>query len=511
MSKKTTDITNEDVSSFRINRAKNIKEMYADDASLYNRYNRAQRNVSLSAKTAASVRSLLDKAITNRSEVVSMSKKLYAINPIYASVIEYMANMFMWRYKVTPRKLFTKSKSKAKKSLKSDDYNIMYNQMLEVVDGLMIETKFPTMLTLLYTQGAVYFTTACDDDVLTIETVLLPDKYCRKVGETQYGTNIIAFNFSYFDDLGLKPEEQKDLFKQFPSEFEKCYRKYKNDNNLEWQKLDPHFSSGLLLNDYSIPTYFYILGGILDYEKYQDNELERNENMLKYLVVQKMPVYQDQLVFEMDEVKELHASMKRIIDKGDKTRLLTTFGDVSLLKVSENDTAENQVLSKAFKAIFNNAGFNSGIFTSDSVEALKMSLVRDKGIVWKQVSSLLNFYTIAINNWYDFGTYQADIDILPISQYTYDDDIKVYKENATLGVGKLDYIIATGIKQKDIVDNFTLEAFLKLDRITPMQTSYTQTADSNVNTKESNKGDGQDSKSGIEPTETEKPSKSDED
>ena len=58
----------------------------------------------------------------------------------------------------------------------------------------------------------------------------------------------------------------------------------------------------MLLNEAGLPTYFYIYGGILDYEKYQDNELERNENSLKYLVVHTMPVYQDQLIFEVDEI-----------------------------------------------------------------------------------------------------------------------------------------------------------------------------------------------------------------
>ena len=90
---------------------------------------------------------------------------------------------------------------------------------------------------------------------------------------------------------------------------------------------------------------------------------------------------------------------------------------------------------------------------------------------------ILSFYSIAINNWFDFKTLQANIDILPISFYNYNDDIEVFRENATLGVGKLDYIIASGIKQRDIVDQLDLESFLKLDSIKPMQTSYTQTAE----------------------------------
>ena len=74
----------------------------------------------------------------------------------------------------------------------------------------------------------------------------------------------------------------------------------------------------------SIPTYFYLLGGILDYEKYQDNELERHDNLLKYLVVHTMPHYEDNLIFEVDEVEAIHKSLKRIVDTGEKARLITT-------------------------------------------------------------------------------------------------------------------------------------------------------------------------------------------
>jgi hypothetical protein len=255
----------------------------------------------------------------------------------------------------------------------------------------------------------------------------------------------------------------------------------------------------------SIPTYFYLLGGILDYEKYQDNELERNDNLLKYLVVHTMPHYEDNLIFEVDEVEAIHQSLKRIVDTGEKARLITTYGDVHVDRISENDTSENQVLSKAFAAIFNNAGFNSGLFTGDSVTALEMSLIRDKGRVWKHVQSLLNFYTIAINNWFEFKDYQADIDILPISPYTYNDDIVKYKENATLGVGKLDYFIASGIKQKNIQDQLQLESFLKLNEITPMQTSYTQTADDRQEESKGEDTDKKDNKTEVEPSDNKNP------
>ena len=129
-----------------------------------------------------------------------------------------------------------------------------------------------------------------------------------------------------------------------------------------------------------------------------------------------------------------------------------------------------------------------------------MSLIRDKGMVWKYVQQIVSFYNVAINNWFDFKGYQADIDILSISPYTYIDDIEVFKNNATLGVNKIDYLIASGIEQKHISDVLLLEKTLGLENITPMQTSYTQTAKDRIDTSD-NVDNVDDQKTGIEPSE----------
>jgi len=463
---------------FKIDRVKKLKKLYESEPSAARLRDQKPYYKSVDFITAAQVRAAMWADVGDVEKLSETSRKLYAANPIYASIINYLANMYMWRYKVIPHKVYTKSKAKLKKQPKEDDFMLTYNTMLEVVDGLSIETKFPALLSILFTTGSVYFTTVCDEETLAIDTILLPTKYCRQVGQTQFGTSIIEFDFTYFDQIGSTAVISKEEYlKTFPAEFIKLYHKFEKDRTFRWQVLDPHFTSGLMLNDVAMPTFFYLYGGILDYEHYQDNELERNENLLKYIVVHTMPHYEDKLIFEVDEVDAIHKSLKKIVETGEKARLITTYGDVHVDKISENDTSENEVLSKAFKAIFNNAGFNSGIFTSESVQALKMSLIRDKGYVWKFVQALSNFYSITINNWFDFKDFQADIDILPISTYTYDDDIKVYKDNATLGVDKLGYLIASGVKQKNIQDNFNLEKFLKLDQMVPMQTSYTQTAE----------------------------------
>lgn len=214
----------------------------------------------------------------------------------------------------------------------------------------------------------------------------------------------------------------------------------------------------------------------MDYEQYQDNELERNENLLKYVIVQTVPHYEDKLIFEVDEVQAMQQSLEKKLAVNKNVRVATTYGDIHVERIAEDETTANEVLDKSYKTIFNNGGFNSALFNGESVQALNYSILRDRSQVWRYVLALTNFYTIALNNYLDFKNYQLDIEILPISSYTFNDDINTYRQNATLGVGRLDFMIASGIKQKNIEDTLKLEKILKLEEIKPMQTSYTQTA-----------------------------------
>lgn len=478
--KESTD--NAQLIKFSKERVKELRKLYSDESSAGNALNKPINFSSKTYKSADEIRKALQQAVTsgNRDDVVKLSKRMYSINPVYASLISYFSDMFLWRYTITPHKLLTKKindKPLSSFRIGKNDYATIYQAMVEIVEGLNLEAKAPLILTQLFIEGAAYFTTFCDDDSLTIDTITFPSKYCRKIGETQFGTSIIQLDYEYFNSLGLRKEQVQEFLESFPKEIQEGYQAFINDTrNNRWQTLDPHYSSCIMLNEKAIPVFAYTLGSMINYELYGDNELARNENLLKYIVVHKMPLYQDQLIFEVNEVQAIHEGLSKIVNTSDKTRLITTYGDVSIEKIQDTENTENKVLEKAFESIFNNAGLNASIFTGESVESIKYSLLRDKAQVWKYIEQLTNFYNMCVNSWFDFGSYEANINILPISQYSYENDIIAYRDNATLGIGKLDYIVATGIKQKNIADRFELEKFLKLDEITPLQSSYTQSS-----------------------------------
>jgi hypothetical protein len=97
---------------------------------------------------------------------------------------------------------------------------------------------------------------------------------------------------------------------------------------------------------------------------------------------------------------------------------------------------------------------------------------------FKQLNFIINFYNLGINNLFSFSPYQARINLLPISIYDEESKVEMYLNNANFGIGKLEAVVATGIKQKDITDKYDLEQFLQLDKIlVPLQSAYTSTPD----------------------------------
>lgn len=223
--------TDSKITNFRKDRVSIIESIYSDEPSTSRRYNRSLSGGSNLPSTAEEVRTLLNKSFSNTDAVVKLSQDLYARNPIYKSIIDYLVNIYIWRYKITPHKVYNKSKAQSKKSLKDDEFLMQYHLMLEAVDGISIETKFPEILRKIFVEGGVYFTTMKNDETYTVDTLLLPSKYCRKIGETQFGTSLIQFDFSYFSDLGLTEKELKEYFKSFPKDFAKAYNNYKKDSN----------------------------------------------------------------------------------------------------------------------------------------------------------------------------------------------------------------------------------------------------------------------------------------
>ena len=451
-------------SNFKISRS-TIEEMYKDDSSIV-------RNVNQNKNQTSNIGNLtLDSFnsnyynINNLELVRGYSREAYAFYPVYSTLIDSLSNMFYWRYVFYPRSV--------KEKANTADYEEVYNNIAEVVDGLSIETTFPGLLTKLFTDGSLFLTTVRRNSSKTITTLMLPPKYCRVTGVTQFGTKIYQFDMSYFDTLGLTEAQLKEIFKMYPDEMQSFYNIYKKDTKQQWHKLNPKFSAAFVLNDNSFPTYLRSLGAIMQYDQYRANELIRNEQQLEKIIAHKMPTWEDKLVVEIPEMTQLHKSMSKVLAKNSRTKMLTTFGDLDVLSIGEDQSKENKTLTNAYGAIFNVGGENENLYSGTIKESLEFSLRRKESEVWQHVQELVAFYNLVINNQFNFKGYQCSLNMLPLSFYNLEKSLLQYKEGATLGVSKIEYIVALGTKQIDIPSKVELETFLKLDELKPLSTSYT--------------------------------------
>lgn len=477
--------TSESLQNFRITKAA-IKDMYRDDEGVRARYN---KNTSSSSSVGASELLSLSNAFYDVSRIDDSrkySQEAYAFYPVYATVIDDLSNMFTWDYCYLPRAI----KEKASKA----DFEEIYNLMGEVIDGLSLETTCPSILTRLLVDGAIFLYGAKSANSKTITTLALNPKYCKIDGISQFGTATYLFDFSYFESLSLSKEEREDLFNVFPPEFKEKYDEYAKDKNKKrWQRLNPRFAAALTCNTLGVPTKLQGLFALKRYDTYMSNELERNTQQLDKIIAHKMPTYEDRLVVEIDEMKELHKSMSKVLTKNGHVKMLTTFGDLDVLSIGEDQSKENKTLENGYNSIFDNLGVNNSLYSGATQFAQEVSLKRDESIMWKYVQQIVSFYYLVINNSFNFKGYQCDLKILPITVYNRQDMLEIYRNGATLGVSKLEYLIGLGNKQIDIPSKLRIEEYLQLDKLKPLSTSYTQNDNSQQqpeNKKTTNNEDG---------------------
>lgn len=83
-----------DVANFKTTRVEKLEKLYSDDLATRRRYNKGQKSYASTYTTASEVRTALQNALTKSDTIVEVSQQLYATNPIYAAIINYLRDMY---------------------------------------------------------------------------------------------------------------------------------------------------------------------------------------------------------------------------------------------------------------------------------------------------------------------------------------------------------------------------------------------------------------------------------
>ena len=313
----------------------------------------------------------------------------------------------------------------------------------------------------------------------------LPIEYCRSRFKLN-GQPIVEFNVRFFDDKFSDTEQKIKILKMFPKEFQQGYVKYKknklkkdfNGDTTGWIALDAGYAFKFNLNHTDVPLFISIIPKLIDLDDAQELDKKKMEQQLIRLIIQEMPIDKNgDLIFDVDEARELHKNAVSMVGQAVGVDVLTTFADVHVEDLSDkgNESAADQ-LDKVERTVYNEAGVSQMQFNTDGNLALEKSILNDEATM---CNLILQFEEFAEGLLKVFNKnpkrLKYQVQMLPTTIYNYKDLSKLYKEQTQIGFSKLLPQIALGESPSTVLATAIFEnQMMKLDEIfTPPQMSST--------------------------------------
>jgi hypothetical protein len=228
----------------------------------------------------------------------------------------------------------------------------------------------------------------------------LPVNYCR----SRYSKNnmpVVEFNMRYFDTF-KDPAYRIKVLKMFPEEFAKGYVLYKEgklmvegyDRENGWYLLEPENTVKFSFYNNDIPLFVNCIPYLLDLDAAQDLDRRKQMQKLLKIVVQKLPIDKNgDLIFDVDEARDIHNNAVEMLSRAIGVDVLTTFSDVQSIDMSDKNTATSvDDLEKVERTVFNSLGISRNLFNTDGNMALDKSISNDESTMRNFLLQLSIFF-----------------------------------------------------------------------------------------------------------------------
>lgn len=291
----------------------------------------------------------------------------------------------------------------------------------------------------------------------------LPVKYCR----TRYSVNntpVVEFDMRFFDTFRDMNYRLKVL-KLFPEEFAKGYVLYKQgklaledavgcQHTGSWYVLEPENCIKFNINNSDVPIFVNSIPTIMDLDAAQDLDRKKQMQKLLKILVQKLPMDKNgDLVFDVDEARDIHNNAVQMLQRAIGVDVLTTFTDVDSIDMSDkNTTTTTDDLAKVERSVYNSLGISQNLFNTDGNMALEKSVLNDESTIRSLILQFNIFFNRIIEKKSSNKKYNFRFYLLETTQNNYQTLSKMYKEQAQMGQSKLLSQIALGHSQSFILN-----------------------------------------------------------
>ena len=407
-------------------------------------------------------------------ELRKISNLFYDINGIYRRTCDYFSCLYRYDWYIAPE--INDDSIKEEKILKD------FAKLLNFLDDSHLKKKFGEIALEIIKNGCYYGYIVPSADGLVIQQ--LPANYCR----TRYtvgNDHAIEFNMKFFDtfrDLNYRIK----VLKLFPEEFAKGYRLYcqgklvsdsTNESDNGWYLLDVANTVKFNFNGSDIPVFINAIPALLDLDAAQDLDRKKQMQKLLKIIIQKLPLDKNgDLIFDIDEARDIHNNAVEMLRRAIGTDVLTTFTDVEMIDLADkNATASQDDLEKVERTAFNTMGISRNLFNTDGNLSLEKSILNDESTVRNlllQFNVFMDKVIRKINP--NVRKYNFKFYFLETTQYNYQTLSKLYKEQTQIGYSKMLPQIALGHSQSSILNSIHFEndvLHLVAIMLPPMQSS----------------------------------------
>ena len=352
-----------------------------------------------------------------------------------------------------------------KDSVKEEEVVKDFTRILNYLDNSYIKKNCVEIAQKVVLNGAYYGYLIEGGSGLMLQE--LPASYCRSrffVGNKP----AIEFNMRFFDEKFSDVAYRMKVIKMFPEEFARGYVLYKQgklvaengDKENGWYLLDPAHTIKFCFNNGDLPLFANAIPAIIDLDSAQDLDRRKQMQKLLKILVQKLPMDKNgDLIFDIDESRDIHNNAVEMLQHAIGMDVLTTFTEVEAIDLADKATTTSKdELEKVERGVYNALGITKNLFNSEGNLSMNNSIVNDEGSVRYLFFQFVTFYDwVTQSRVKDKKRYNFRLYMLETTQYNYKDMSKLYKEQVQMGYSKMLPQIALGHSQSAIINTAYFE------------------------------------------------------
>lgn len=455
------------------------------------------------------MRAMADKDV---GQLRNISDYFFQTSGIYEKACKYFATMYRYDWYVVPEVYGD--------NVKEDKVVKDFAKVLNYLDNSYIKKLCGDIALKVVKDGAYYAYIVEGAEGLILQE--LPIKYCRSrfsVGNQP----AIEFNMRFFDEKFADINYRMRVLKMFPAEFAKGYVLYKQGKLQpdfqgdagSWYLLEPGKTIKFSLNSNDTPTLINAIPAIIDLDSAQDLDRRKQMQKLLKIIVQKLPLDKNgDLIFDVDEARDIHENAVDMLRNAIGVDVITTFADVDSIDISDRTTATStDDLERVERTVYNSMGVSQNLFNTDGNLSLEKSILNDEGTMRSLLLQFAIFFDkITQSKSTNRKKYNFRLYMLETTQYNYKDLSKMYKEQVQLGYSKMLPQIALGHSQSSIINTAYFEnEILHLSEIMipPLMSSTLSSEDILGKKEQSGNNNSQKTVDGATSKESGRPEKSD--